>query len=662
MTRSDQAAFDHPALGSRTVPEAVVAAVDRHPTAVAQSYKGGVYDRSLVDSGAIPAAPDGGYADLSYGELQSLVDHLAAGFRRLGITSGDRLTLVSETRMEWTQVDLAIQTAGGVVSTVYPELTDGRFEFLLSDTQPTGVVVENAELLAQLLALEDVPDLEFVVVIDSLADGSGMAAAVRDRNDILTLGAVYDRGVTDFDAAAVDAWRSSIEPPDLATIVYTSGTTGQPKGVRLTHRNLTANVDQTFRRFGPCPDRDDVPHLDHTTRHLSVLPLAHIFERLVGSYLMLAAGATIAYAESTETLAVDFQLVEPTTLTAVPRLYERLYERFEQQASSSVVGRRLFEWATSVAARYHETATPSCWLRLAHAVADRLVFREIRAGLGGNLELCISGGDSLSAELCAMFHGMGVPVFEGYGLTEAAPVVSANPPDAPQSGTIGPPLSGLDIQLDETVDGETTPGSNGTVGELLVCGPNVSAGYWNCPEATDRTFVIADDDAVDGTRRWLRTGDIVERRPSGYLVFCERRTELLVLSTGKNVAPTPLEDAIETGPLIAQCVVVGDSRPYVTALVVPAFDAVRAWAEREKLALPAEPARVVDDDRLQSRIQHAVETHTESFEPHERVGDIRLVAEEFRVDNELLTPTMKPRRAAIAERYADEIDALYETN
>ncbi len=661
MNLAAEAEFDHPVLGSRTVPDAVAAAADRHPTAAAQSYKGDVYDRSLVDSGAISPAPDGAYADLSYIELQSLVDRLAAGFRRLGISSGDRLALASETRMEWTQVDLATQTAGGVVTTVYSEVTDDRLDYLLSDADPTGVVVENANLLGQLLAVEDGLELDFIVVIDMLPDGSGMAAACRDREDILTLGGVYQRGEADFDAEAVEAWRSRLDPADLATIIYTSGTTGQPKGVKLTHTNLCANIDQTFRRFGPRPDRDpSVPHLDHTSRHLSFLPLAHVFERLVGSYLMLAAGATIAYAGSTDTLATDFQLVEPTTCTAVPRLYDRLYERFEQRASDSLLGGRLFEWATEVAIRYHETPQPGRRLRFEHGVADRLVFQKIRAGLGGNLELCISGGDSLAAELCAMFHGMGIPIFEGYGLTEAAPVISANPPEAPEVGTIGPPLSGLDIRLDETVDLDSKQATTGSIGELLVCGPNVSPGYWNRPDDTDRTFVTIDED--EDERRWLRTGDIVERRSSGYLEFCERRKELLVLSTGKNVAPAPLETAIEAASLVEQCVVVGDGRPYVAALVVPAFEAVNAWADREGIDLPEESAGIVENDRLTDRIERAVDTQTESFEPHERVGAVRLIAQEFSVGNDLLTPTMKPRRSAIAERYDDEINALYETN
>ena len=656
-----EAAFDHPALGARTVPDAIAAAADRRPVAAAQSYKGGVYDRSLVDSGGLSAAPGGVYADITYNELQSLVDRLAAGFRALGLDSGDRLAIAAQTRMEWTQVDLATQTAGGVVSTVYPEVTDDRLEYLLSDVDPTAVVVENADLLSQLLAIEADVGFEFAVVIDSLPDGSGMAGALRDREDILTLGEVYERGAANFDAETVDAWRASIEPADLATIIYTSGTTSQPKGVRLTHRNLTANVDQTFRRFGPRPDRDDtVPHLDHTSRHLSVLPLAHVFERLVGSYLMLAAGATIAYAGSTDTLASDLKLVEPTTCTAVPRLYNRIFERFEQRAADSPFGGRLFSWATDVAINYYQSPQPSRWLQIEHAIADRLVFQKIRAGLGGNLELCISGGDSLSPELCAMFHGMGIPIFEGYGLTEAAPVVSANPPEAPEVGTIGPPLVDIDVRLDETVDLDGEPAATNRIGELLVRGPNVSPGYWNRPEETARTFVTADDD--ENERHWLRTGDIVERRPSGYLEFRERRKELLVLSTGKNVAPGPLEDAIETESLVEQCVVVGDSRPYVVALVVPAFEAVEAWADREGIDIPDEPARIVEDDRLQTHIEHGIETHNGSFEPHERIGAVRLLAEEFSVDNDLLTPTMKPRRSTIAERYADEIDVLYETN
>jgi len=676
--RQAEAAFDHPSLGSATIPELFVSTAARHPSAAAHAYKGGVYDRSLVDVGAIPEAPNDAYADLTYSELETVVKHLAAGFHDLGLEPDDRLSIVSHTRMEWTQVDLATLAAGGVVTTAYPSATDDRLEYLLTDPEPTGIVVENSELLGRVLALEPAVDAEFIVVMDSLPDGSGMAGAVRDRGDILTLGTVYERGATVFESDSWESWLSARTSANLASIIYTSGTTGQPKGVRLTHGNFCANVDQTFRRFGPRPDRSVVPHLDHTSRHLSVLPLAHVFERLVGGYLMIAAGATVAYAESPETLGDDFRAVAPTCSTAVPRLYERLFEKFEAEASGSVVSERLFNWAVDVAKRFHLADDPGRRLRVAHAVADRLVYSGIREALGDELELFISGGDSLSADLCATFHGMGIPIFEGYGLTETAPVVSVNPPEAPEVGTIGPPLLDVETRIDTTVDIDGTAGGSrsgsvdegATVGELLVRGPNVTDGYWNRPDGTAKAFVSPDssesasvDETVESTEtatdRWFRTGDLVEQLPSEYLVFRGRRKQLLVLSTGKNVVPGPIEDTISESPLIEQCLLIGDGRPVVGALIVPNVEAIRWWANREGVDLPTESAQLVADKTVHAHIETEIEAATRGFQPHERVDSFDLVVDPFTVDNGLLTPTLKKKRRTITDRYADRIDQLY---
>lgn len=667
MNRRDaEAAFEHETLGAETIPKLVAATAARHLDGAAQSYKGGVFDRSLVDVGAIDPAPDGEYADLTYDELEALVGRLAAGLRDLGLEPDDRLALVSHTRMEWTQVDIAALAAGGVVTTAYPSATDDRLEYLLSDPEPTGIVVENDELLRRVLALESQLDFEFLIVIDSLSDGSGMAAAARDRDDIYQLGSVYERGETAFEPDTYDSWLAARQSEDLASIIYTSGTTGDPKGVELTHGNFVANVDQTLCRFGPRPDRpDSVPHLDHTSRHLSVLPLAHVFERLVGGYLMIAAGATIAYAESPQTLATDFRAVSPTSGTAVPRLYERLFTHFEAEADDSLIGGRLFEWAVDVAKQWYHTDDPGLRLRVAHSVADQFVYSRVRKALGGKLELFISGGDSLSTELCATFHGMGIPIFEGYGLTETAPVVSVNPPEAPKAGTIGPPLSGVETRLDTAVDtdglaSETTTDSE--VGELLVRGPNVTDGYWNRPEATAEAFVSAADDGsepTEGDDRWLRTGDLVERLPDEYLVFRGRRKQLIVLSTGKNVVPDAIETVVCESSLIEQCLVVGDGHPSVAALLVPDFEAVGGWAAREGVDLPSTPAHIVGDRRLRKRIEREVESINETLEKHERITEFSLLAEPFTVDNGLLTPTLKKQRDRITERYADRIDRLF---
>ena len=660
MNRRDaEAAFDHPSLGASTIPELFVGTAARHPAAAAQSYKGGVSDRSLVAADAIPAAPDGAYTDLSYSDLEAVVGRLAAGFRDLGLEADDRLAIVSHSRMEWTQVDLAALAAGGVVTAAYPSATDDRLEALLTDAGPTGIVVENAALLKRVLALEPAVDPAFVVVMDALPDGSGMAGAARDRDDICSLGTVYQRGERAFDPATWGEWLDARGSADLASIIYTSGTTGEPKGVRLTHGNFCANAAGMLRRLGPRPDRPDaVPQLDQTSRQLSVLPLTHVFERLVGCYLLLAAGATIAYAESPGTLADDFRLVSPTCSTAVPRLYERLLETFETEASGSVVSDRLFKWAIDIAERFHRTDDPGHRLRVAHAIADRLVYADLRAALGGEIELFISGGDSLPADLCATFHGMGLPIFEGYGLTETAPVVSVNPPEASRVGTVGPPLLNVDTRLDTTVDfdGPDSDSHDGAAktGELLVGGPNVTDGYWQRPASTEAAF--GSPSADDDDRRWFRTGDLIEQGPDGYLTFRGRRKELLVLSTGRNVVPGPLEEAISETPPVAQCLLVGDGQPAVGALVVPDFEAVREWADREGIDLSGDPARITDDERVRGHIEAAVQQATEGVESHERVAWVDLVAEPFAVENGLLTPTLKKKRRAIVERYADRIE------
>jgi len=663
MNRRDaEAAFDHPSLGASTIPKLFAGTAARHPATAAQSYKGGSHDRSLVEAGAIPAAPDGAYADLSYGDLETVVQRLAAGFRELGLEDDDRLAIVSHTRMEWTQVDLAALSAGGVVTAAYPSATDDRLESILSDASPTGIVVENAALLKRILAVEPAVDPAFIVVMDRLPDGSGMAGAARDRDDVYILGTVYRRGETAFDPDSWNEWVAARGSDDLASIIYTSGTTGEPKGVRLTHGNFCANADGMLRRLGPRPDRPDgVPHLDHTSRQLSVLPLAHVFERLVGCYLPIAAGATIAYAESPGTLAEDFQSVSPTCSTAVPRLYERLFETFEREASDSPVSERLFNWAVDIAERFHRTGSPGRRLQMAHSLADRLVYSSIRSALGGEIELFISGGDSLSAELCAVFHGMGLPIFEGYGLTETAPVVSVNPPEEPRVGTIGPPLVDVDTRVDTTVDLDGSVSRFGDtateIGELLVRGPNVTDGYWQRPESTDAAFVSLSGD--DGGE-WFRTGDLIEQGPDGYLTFRGRRKELLVLSTGHNVVPSPIEEAICENPLIEQCLLVGDGQPAVGALVVPDFEAVRGWADSDGVDFPSDPAGIVDDERVRSHIATAAERATEGVEPHEQVAWVDLVDEPFSADNGLLTPTLKKKRRVITDRYADRIDRRYE--
>ncbi len=664
--------FDSPVIGDDTLPKMVEAAAARNEERVAQRYKGGVYDRSLVADGVLPAAPDGDYADLAYAEMRAIVRNLAAGFRELGVDFGDRVGIFADTRLEWAHCDFGVLAAGGVVTTVYSGSSESQTAYLLGDAGADGVVVENGDLLHRVLAVEEDLDLSFVVVIDDPPDGSGAAAAVRDRDDVFTLADLHAIGAEAFDEEAYEGWLADRDPEDLASLVYTSGTTGQPKGVKLTHRNFRSNVNQGYRRFGPRPDKaDDDPVTDADSVALSFLPLAHVFERLAGHFLLFAAGATVAYAESADTLTDDFGLVEPTTTTSVPRVYEKLYAGISEQANESAFKGAIFRWATDVARAMQRADDPGPLLSVKHRLADALVFSDVRAGLGGNIDFFVSGGGSFSEGLCRLFHGMGIPILEGYGLTETAPVVSTNPYEAPKPGTIGLPLVDVETKLDESVAIVDDEDVAGDTGELLVRGPNVTDGYWEKPEATAAAFTDAAEHRTSGSQPdaeeadaggdpWFRTGDIVDIRPDGYIRFRERAKQLLSLSTGKLVPPGPLEDAFAENEFVAQAMVVGDERKFVGALVVPAFERVRAWGRQAGIDLPTDDAALCRDDRVRDRIETAVERVNERFETYQQIKQFRLVPEEFTPENDLLTPTMKLKRRKILDRWADQVDDLYE--
>ncbi|WP_096392975.1 long-chain fatty acid--CoA ligase [Halorubrum trapanicum] len=692
-------AFTDDAVARETLSEMFERTAERHADRIAQRYKGGIHDRSLVAAGVVPRAPAGEYADLTYAEMRGIVRNLAAGFRELGVDGDTRVAMYSQTRMEWAQTDFAALAAGAVVTTVYASSSPGQLRYLLEDPEATVVVAESREMLDEVLAVRDDldHDLDAVVTFDEIAadaePGDGAAGAA---DDVYTLGEVHERGAAAFDEATYESWINANDVDDLASLIYTSGTTGKPKGVRLTHANFRDNVSQCYRRFADRPDRDpDVPGISAETTTLSFLPLAHVFERMAGHYMMFAAGATVAYAESPDTLREDFGLVRPTTTTSVPRVYEKLYDAIREQASESPVKERIFEWAVEVGRAHHEADDPGALLDAKRAVADRLVFSSVRDAIGGNVDFFISGGGSLSAELCALYHAMDLPILEGYGLTETSPVISVNPPEAPKVGTIGPPVVDTEIAIDGSVVGEEVADLDGDVGELLVRGPQVTDGYWNRPDATAEAFVDADDlpdDAVtagtppdervgvdgDGAddadddgkatedaaaaaaEPWFRTGDIVQLRPDGYVAFRERAKQLLVLSTGKNVAPGPIEDRFAANEFVEQCVVLGDGRKFVSALIVPNFERLAAWADDEGIDLPDERAAICRDDRVRERVQEEVDRVNEEFESYEKIKRFRIVEEEFTEDNDLLTPTMKKKRRNILDRFADEVELIYE--
>ncbi|WP_254535040.1 AMP-dependent synthetase/ligase [Halomarina litorea] len=631
-------------IGDDTLGRMFEASADRNAARPAQRYKGGVYDRSLVAEGVVDAAPRGGYATLTYAEMRDVVHHLAAGFRDLGLTAGDRVGIFASTRMEWAQTDFALLQAGGVVTTVYTESSSRQVRYLLSDPGATGVVVENAELLDRVLEVEDDLDLSFVVVMDEADTG--------DREDVLTLGELHERGREVFDPAAHESWLDERSPGDLASLIYTSGTTGKPKGVELTHHNLRSNVNQNRKRMGPRPDRSaDIPTLGAHTNTMSFLPLAHVFERTAGHFLPFASGSCVGYAESADTVAEDIQTLSPNVVTSVPRVYERIHDAMREQASESDVKQRIFEWAVDVGREYDRTDDPGLALEAKYRVADRLVFSGVREKMGGEIDFFVSGGGSLSKELAELFNGMGLTILEGYGLTETAPVVSVNPPEDVRAGTLGVPLVDIDVRVDGSVlTDDQKRRARGEVGELLVSGSNVTRGYWNRPDATEEAFT---DDG------YFRTGDIVELTDDGYLVFHERLKQILVLDTGKNIAPGPIEDRFATSDRVDQVMVVGDSEKFVGALVVPNFEAVRQWAEKYDVDLPAERAAICEHEQVRAYVETVVEEVNEGLEKEERIKRFALVPDEWTAENDLMTPSMKKKRRNILDRYNDQLADIY---
>ncbi|MGH9750658.1 MAG: AMP-dependent synthetase/ligase [Candidatus Polarisedimenticolia bacterium] len=545
---------------------------------------------------------------------------LALGFLRLGAARGDRIALLAENRPEWPASDYAILAFGAVTTPIYPSLLPDQIAFILADAGARIAVVSTTDQMRKILAVRDrLPDLKTLVVMDS--DGSLPEGAV-GWHDVAELGAAQQDADFEREAAAT-------RPEDLATVVYTSGTTGQPKGVMLTHANLVSNVVASceaipFRRDDIC---------------LSFLPLCHIYERVV-EFCYLYQGASIAYAASMDAVPENLLELRPTFLCGVPRFFEKVHRRaIEAGASLPPPRRQLFRWAMDVARRYGAAVRPGRGapphLAIQRAVADRLVFRKLRARLGGRMRIMISGGAPLQRDIAQTLYGAGLQVLEGYGMTETGTVVAVNRPEAFRFGTVGPLIPGAEVR----VAGD---------GEILVRSPSVMKGYWNNETATR--------EALQGG--WLRTGDIGRLDPDGFLVITDRKKEVLKTSGGKMVAPQPIENRLRSDRYIAQAVLIGDRRRFIAALIVPALEELERYAREAGLGVTG-PGDLIRHPAIAALIEGRIGALNEGLARYEQIKKFRLLDRELSPDRGELTPTLKLVRRVIEANHRDRIEEMY---
>ncbi len=592
-------------------------------------------------------------------QLFDEVRDLSLGLGALGVRPRDRVAILSDSRPEWVVADLATLTAGAVTVPVYPTLPANQVGYILAHSGARVVAVADEEQAAKVRAArKDAPAVEAVVVFDRAAGGSaggeagdaGPAADAAGAGEVgaeasgaeaeaplreYSLAEIRERGhhrlMTENGLGRIYKERAhAIEPDALATIIYTSGTTGHPKGVMLSHRNFLANVADVNQVIGV--SEDDTA--------LSFLPLSHAFERTT-VYMYLYNGATFIFAESLETIGRDMQQVRPTVMTGVPRVFEKVRARvIAAVAEAPRLRQALFAWATGVG---HALASarlggrkPGLMTRLKAPVADRIVLSKIRARTGGRLRFVCSGSAPLSREVAEFLYAIGLPVLEGYGLTETAPVLTVNPLGAARIGTVGPALPRVELRI-------------AADGEVLARGPNIMMGYYQNPEATAECI----------REGWFHTGDIGRIDEDGYLAITDRKKEILVTAGGKNVAPQPIEALLKRDPIVAEAMLVGDRRPYVSAVLVP-----DAATLEQRLAASGIASGGLDDlvgrDDVRALFQPIVDEANAELASFEQVKRFALLPAQFSINTGELTPTLKLKRRVVMERWQDVIEGIYQ--
>ena len=565
----------------------------------------------------------GVWRPISAADFGFTVRALSLGLNALGIQPGERVAILSENRPEWAMADYAIICAGAWSVPIYPTLPAAQVSPLLKDCGARAVFVSSLEQLAKVRSIQtQVPSLDHLILIEgSPPTGTGLT----------TFAAAVDRGrpTLEMSPGVFEQRAKRIQPSDVATIIYTSGTTGEPKGAMLTHNNFVSNI------LNAC---EVVPFTGESVA-LSFLPLSHVFERML-DYSYLYRKSSIAYAESIEKLKDNFLEVEPYCFGAVPRVYEKIYERIlDRVESGGALKKKLFWWAVGVGRQrvaYLERGEPlPPGLARKARIADALVFKKIRGALGRNFRFAVSGSAPLARDLAEFFIGAGVQVYEGYGLTETSPVICVNGPGRWRLGTVGRPIPKVEVKIAED-------------GEILTRGPHVMKGYFGKPEATA--------EAID-TLGWFHTGDIGRLDEDGFLAITDRKKDLIVLAGGKKAAPQPIENALKASPFVSLPVVLGDRHKFLAALIVPNFDRLKEYSAQNNISY--RPEAIDASPEIRALFQKEIDSYNRDKPHHEQVRAFALLPSDLTVEDGTITPTLKVKRRILENRYHDLIEAMY---
>jgi long-chain acyl-CoA synthetase len=564
----------------------------------------------------------GAWEEFSWNEFYSNVRDLGLAMISMGIQAGDRIAVFATNSPEWQMIDMAALSIGAANVPLYPTITAPQAEYIFKDSGSRIVFVGTEDHMNRVLQVKgNLPDLMKIVTIDNTSS---------DNPDVLTFDEMIEVGEDYADRGEFDRRLDKVQLDDLCSIVYTSGTTGPPKGVMLTHKNFMSNVTTA----------SDLITVYENDICLSFLPLSHVLERMSGYYTSIFNGVTIAHAQSMDTLLDDIGDIKPHFMVSVPRLYEKVHAGvLANIESESPLKQKIFHWAAGVGGEVSKLITGHkpipAGLKFKYKIANKLVFSKIYERMGGRLRFFFSGGAPLAKEIAEFFHAMGITILEGYGLTETSPVLTVNTPERLRFGSVGQPIPEVEIKIAED-------------GEILAKGPNVMKGYFNKPEATAEVL-------VDG---WFHTGDIGYLDEDNYLHITDRKKDLIVTAGGKNIAPQNIENQLKLDKYIEQACVIGDKRKYLSALIVPNFEELEAWAKKEGISCPDRMGLVLND-RVNQLIRERIDEQLKEFDRHEGITKFTLLPQEMTEADGFLTPTLKVKRKEVSQVFADDINKMY---